>query len=64
MLKELGRGSSLQEVIRTGGRGGSSLLDRDLAAPIHREVDGRSVISRNARGKEFVVAHRVDYDYD
>ena len=59
MLKELGKGPPVHEVMRTGGRGGSSLLDRDLAAPIHREVSGHSAISRSAWGGEVVVAPKV-----
>ena len=59
MLRELGKGPPVHEVIRTGGRGGSSLLDRDLAAPIHREVNEHAASSRSARGGEVVVAHKV-----
>ena len=59
MLTELGKGPPVHEVMRTGGRGGSSLLDRDLAAPIHREVSGHAAISRSARGGEVVVAPKV-----
>ena len=59
MLKQLGKGSSLHEAIETGGRGGSSSLDHDLAAPNRSDANVHAAPLRRAGGGQVVVAHKV-----
>ena len=57
MLKELGKGPSLHDVMTTGGRGGSSSLDRALATPNNRDADAHAAPLRGAGGGEVAVSH-------